>query len=824
MSWKKTIRISILGLMVLLLMLSFLPSRHVSANMPANVQDLVQYYTAYTTGWARSIDPMSVPIGSGIVSQTANPDGSVNVNINNTPGYADSGFYFPIGRLGDLRSIVINATLSSSPYWLNLYFDKNNDGRFFGWTGDTYTGLSGDDYASCTGSVAGVLTVTQATSCYVMGAVNKYTITQLQSGAVAGIDANTQIGIWAGISSNGGDILSATFQSIAINKTAPVVWVDDSYNASNCGGHTWLVDCFATIQTGLNAVLSWGRVNVAPGTYTENIVISKPVTLVATSGPSVTFIDSSITGNPYIVFISGRDVILDGFNISSPGYAGGSDASGVVVEPYPYGPNAHVRVTNNVIHDVGTPTRTSVSFGNVGINIGGADGVEVDHNTVYNILHNCPTAWANGMSIWGLDLSNKADHILVRENIFYNISSPFPTDAAISTQTDVGSVTLLDNSIVSTVTHPTELGLEVQGANTVEAISNWWGKADGPSGLGPGSGSAITSSTTFDPWCSIDCSAPETGVGSAGGTAIRSPWSLIIPAGTIPNGSLVYIVNLDTSRPAITAPLHELKRMAGISIQGPAGPLTSFTNPLQVCYHYSSSDLSAGFVPSSGVIATSDSNGTNWTMLQTSLNSDAHQICANASHLSYFEVFYSPSTGGDGDTGDGEFFIPVTGFAPGRFTLLSTVSESYKGLGDLNLVVPLLGIDIPIVGVPQTNDKTWDVSWLGQDAGWLAGSAFPTWNGNSVLTAHVYDAFGKPGPFVNLNKLKWGDRIIINAWGFQYVYEVREVLQVTPEDASAMMKHQTHPWLTLVTCRGYDESLDTYLYRVLIRAVLVKVK
>jgi LPXTG-site transpeptidase (sortase) family protein len=168
--------------------------------------------------------------------------------------------------------------------------------------------------------------------------------------------------------------------------------------------------------------------------------------------------------------------------------------------------------------------------------------------------------------------------------------------------------------------------------------------------------------------------------------------------------------------------------------------------------------------------------------------------------------------------------IPGTGFAPGQLTFLPTHVVDYKGLGDLTLEVPALGINIPIIGVPQESDKAWDVSWLGGDAGWLAGSAFPTVNGNSVLTAHVYDANGNPGPFVNVSKLKWGDRVIIDAWGTQYTYEVREVLQVNPDDVSAMMKHQTSPWLTLVTCRGYDESLDSYLYRVLVRAVLVSVK
>jgi len=39
-----------------------------------------------------------------------------------------------------------------------------------------------------------------------------------------------------------------------------------------------------------------------------------------------------------------------------------------------------------------------------------------------------------------------------------------------------------------------------------------------------------------------------------------------------------------------------------------------------------------------------------------------------------------------------------------------------------------------------------------------------------------------------------------------------------------MLKHEELPWVTLVTCRGYDEASNSYRYRVLVRAVLVEVK
>jgi sortase (surface protein transpeptidase) len=38
------------------------------------------------------------------------------------------------------------------------------------------------------------------------------------------------------------------------------------------------------------------------------------------------------------------------------------------------------------------------------------------------------------------------------------------------------------------------------------------------------------------------------------------------------------------------------------------------------------------------------------------------------------------------------------------------------------------------------------------------------------------------------------------------------------------LKHEELPWVTLVTCRGYDEATGTYKYRVLVRAELVEVK
>ena len=183
------------------------------------------------------------------------------------------------------------------------------------------------------------------------------------------------------------------------------------------------------------------------------------------------------------------------------------------------------------------------------------------------------------------------------------------------------------------------------------------------------------------------------------------------------------------------------------------------------------------------------------------------------------------SISGDDDEPDptSGFLIPVTGFKAGVVTDMKNVpQETYLATGDVTLEIPGLGVKTPIVGVPKKNG-TWNVSWLGNQAGWLEGSAFPSWSGNSVLTSHVYLSNGLPGPFVNLNKLGYGDRVIVHAYGQKYTFAVQTNTVVEPTDQS-VMKHEDKSWLTLVTCKEYDEKTNTYLKRVVVRAVLVSVE
>jgi LPXTG-site transpeptidase (sortase) family protein len=169
--------------------------------------------------------------------------------------------------------------------------------------------------------------------------------------------------------------------------------------------------------------------------------------------------------------------------------------------------------------------------------------------------------------------------------------------------------------------------------------------------------------------------------------------------------------------------------------------------------------------------------------------------------------------------------MPDTGFPPGKTTSLTRedqVTLAAHGTG-LTLEIPRLNVSLPITGIPF-RENTWDVTWLSHQVGWLEGTAFPTWAGNSVLTAHVVNSSGLQGPFAELDSLRYGDQILIKGWGQSYLYEVRSVNILNADDPSAALGHEDYPWITLITCSGYLPNQEMYSSRIVVKAVQVVIK
>ncbi len=177
----------------------------------------------------------------------------------------------------------------------------------------------------------------------------------------------------------------------------------------------------------------------------------------------------------------------------------------------------------------------------------------------------------------------------------------------------------------------------------------------------------------------------------------------------------------------------------------------------------------------------------------------------------------------DDETEEEPETLPLTGFPVGGVTTLPVQpSEKLYSSSGMTLVIHDLSLRTEIVGVPLA-DQQWDVSWLGDSAGYLEGSAYPTWAGNTVLTGHVWDADNTAGIFADLKKLNYGDRIYILAFDHTYTYEVRENSLVRQSDVDSVFRPEELDWVTLLTCEGYSITSGDYTNRRVVKAVLVRV-
>ena len=196
------------------------------------------------------------------------------------------------------------------------------------------------------------------------GNTGVYTVEGSHTYAAAGSDAITVT-----INDKGGQTTTAT-AAATVGNTVWVSgnWVDDTNpagpltagdtvaaptgeTAPNLGSGTLIygVNAFSTIQDGVTNVDTGGTVYVLPGTYVENVTISKPLTLsgAGQTGSSATTIIPSFAGavggstfaagcsNLILVQSSNvtiEDLLLDGNNPSLAGQSGATTVNGINVD------------------------------------------------------------------------------------------------------------------------------------------------------------------------------------------------------------------------------------------------------------------------------------------------------------------------------------------------------------------------------------------------------------------------------------------------------------------------------------------------------------
>jgi len=126
--------------------------------------------------------------------------------------YSDAGIvaYFDGSlKLGELSNVSVVSM--GNPVSLNLWLDTGGDGSFFLYdSSGKLTSLNGDSYGGA--SLADINDTTVFFMFAGDGAGNSYTLAALKAGDVAGINANTPVALWIGLTNPN----SANIYSISI--------------------------------------------------------------------------------------------------------------------------------------------------------------------------------------------------------------------------------------------------------------------------------------------------------------------------------------------------------------------------------------------------------------------------------------------------------------------------------------------------------------------------------------------------------------------------------------------------------------------------------
>jgi len=334
---------------------------------------------------------------------------------------------------------------------------------------------------------------------------------------------------------------------------------------------------YHTIQAAVAASGAGDTIQVASGTYSEGqIVILHDLTIIGASpkpviNPIANLPDNNNAGSEWILVSPGvtfnlRNVVLDGstfvvqqairnhgsatvdsvdfVNITSTGYHamaivsfGGTIPGGMGKDSHGSGgPASSVVITGCTFQQIGRigvlvkgTASTALISGctytgrgtgdwlDYGIEVGAGGQATITGNTITNCV-NSTTAWGSAgilvtdaygpgsvATILGNTLTGNTEGIAVGY-----IQPHHPADWSV--------VTANYNNFLGN----TAAGIDQIGNVTVDGRCNWWGAADGPSTVGPGSGDQVSTNVDYSAWLT-EPYAPQKSVAAPGGTASFTP-------------------------------------------------------------------------------------------------------------------------------------------------------------------------------------------------------------------------------------------------------------------------------------------------------------
>jgi hypothetical protein len=193
-----------------------------------NVSYKVNVGTMYVGSSALDKSKSANGVNQQASASYSNNQFTLSVSSTGSSAYTDAGILIGFDgslTLGELQSLTFS---SSAPISLSIWLDTGGNGStggpngaFLQFNNGVWTGSYNGDTTMGTGVLANN-TLTSGTSLNMYtylgqtGQSGTYTLAQLQSGAVSGIDANTLVAIWIGISTSSGT-KTATISNVELD-------------------------------------------------------------------------------------------------------------------------------------------------------------------------------------------------------------------------------------------------------------------------------------------------------------------------------------------------------------------------------------------------------------------------------------------------------------------------------------------------------------------------------------------------------------------------------------------------------------------------------
>lgn len=199
---------------------------------------------------------------------------------------------------------------------------------------------------------------------------------------------------------------STTNPTSTITSCGPYTWPHNGQVYNTSGTYTEVVNCvtetlvltvspivahntntsmnFCSIQAAINdaATLNGHTITIEPGTYNEQVLVNKSLTITSVSTQPTIDFTGTVTGKPTLFDVSADNVTINNihFNVDLSKLKSAIIASGAAID--------NIVVTNNVIDAYGTPSAGTYGDRNaVSVNYGGPTNYRVASGGVNNITY-----------------------------------------------------------------------------------------------------------------------------------------------------------------------------------------------------------------------------------------------------------------------------------------------------------------------------------------------------------------------------------------------------------------------------------------------------